>query len=125
MDTGERIREATEGAMEAFWAVIARKFPEASTGDLDPAASTAFDDAVDNVVWAWVEANVPDTRVYYELRASDVGRTTIRAFGRIWPVLDFMGRIMRQDVGKRVYLHTSGEFLQVENDDQMRARVKS
>ncbi len=57
---------------------------------------------------------------YYEIRHDDVGRRHIRAFGRVWPVTNFIGVILPRDVGKRVYLR--GDVLQVENDEQRYAR---
>lgn len=53
---------------------------------------------------------------YYEIKESDVGKATIKAFGKSWSVSDFMGRILPKDVGKRVYQR--GDILQVENDEQ-------
>jgi hypothetical protein len=50
----------------------------------------------------------------------DVGRATIDAFGRKWPVVDFIGEIQPRDVGKRIYLR--GDILQVENDEQLATR---
>lgn len=32
----QRIKEAAEAADEAFWAVIAERFPEATSGDVSP-----------------------------------------------------------------------------------------
>lgn len=58
---------------------------------------------------------------YFTIRKSDVSSFTIRAFGRVWPVVDFIGRIMLQDIGKRVYLR--GGILQVENHEQFAARL--
>jgi hypothetical protein len=58
---------------------------------------------------------------YIELEAEDVGKFLIHAFGREWRVADFMGRILRRDIGKRVYL--VGEILQVENDEQRANRL--
>jgi hypothetical protein len=60
-------------------------------------------------------------RQFYELTAADVGKATIRAFGRIWWVTDFIGRVLPQDVGKRV-VQVSG-ILQVENDEQRDRRL--
>lgn len=59
---------------------------------------------------------------YYVLTSDDVDKPTIRAFGRTWLVSDFIGRVMRQDVGKRVYL--VGDILQVENNEQRDARER-
>lgn len=62
-----------------------------------------------------------DYRTYREITADDVGKPTFRAFASVWPVRDFIGRIMPHDVGKRVYL-VSG-ILSVENDEQRAARL--
>ena len=62
---------------------------------------------------------------YYTLQPTDVNRALIVCFGRTWQVSSFMGRIMKQDVGKRVY-HVGGVWdgiLQVENQEQFEART--
>lgn len=56
------------------------------------------------------------------LHEGDVGATAIPAFGRLWLVVDFIGRILPGDVGKRVYL--VGDVLQVENNEQRDARMR-
>lgn len=58
---------------------------------------------------------------YYEIAPEDVGKPYLRLWGRMWPVQDFLGRVFKQDVGKRVYLR--GGVLQVENPEQMAARL--
>jgi hypothetical protein len=64
---------------------------------------------------------------FFEIGPRDVGRATIGAFGQVWPVANFMGRVLPGDVGKRVYrvpMHDkSGYILQVENDAQRDARL--
>lgn len=60
---------------------------------------------------------------YYELRQSDVGKPIIDAFGEKWLVSSFIGRILPQDVGKRVY--ERGGILQVENDEHLMSRIGS
>jgi sigma54-dependent transcription regulator len=57
------------------------------------------------------------------LRSADVGSFVLDAFGSRWPVEDFMGRIMEQDVGKRVY--RVGDILQVESDAQRTQRQRT
>ncbi len=57
------------------------------------------------------------TKPYYTIKTEDVARANLRAFGRVWPVSGFLGRVLAFDVGKRVYLNPSG-FVQVENDSQ-------
>ena len=56
----------------------------------------------------------------YTLKQADVGKHTIRAFGYVWLVSNFMGQVLPGDVGKRVYWR--GGILQVENDAQRDAR---
>ncbi len=58
---------------------------------------------------------------HYTIKTEDVGVPHLRAFGQTWPVTGFMGRILKRDVGKRVYLR--GGILQVENDEQYMART--
>jgi hypothetical protein len=58
---------------------------------------------------------------YYTIAADDVGKSTINPFGRVHRVTDFIGRIMPQDVGKRVYERDN--VLQVENDEQLARRL--
>lgn len=54
---------------------------------------------------------------FITLTSKHVGRRTIKAFGRSWFVSDFIGQILPQDVGKRVY--DKGHYLAVENDKQL------
>ena len=62
------------------------------------------------------------SRQYYELSIYDVGNATIHAFGKtIWAV-DFIGRILPRDVGKRVFM--VGDVPQVENDEQRERRLQ-
>jgi len=56
----------------------------------------------------------------YTISRFDIGRTSIRAFGRVWLTSGFIGRILPRDVGKKVYLR--GDILQVENDEQFNRR---
>ena len=60
---------------------------------------------------------------WYELGEKDVGKPTIRAFGRTWPVEDFIGEVRTGDVGKRVVRR--GGVLQVENEEQRFERLTS
>jgi hypothetical protein len=64
---------------------------------------------------------------FYTLRLDDLGKPTIRAFGKVWLVTNFMGRIFPGDMGKRVYrvATDAGDsyILQVENDEQRDKRL--
>lgn len=48
-----------QAAQEAFWQVIAMRFPELTTGDVSPDATEAFDRACHDVVWEWLGSNLP------------------------------------------------------------------
>ena len=65
-------------------------------------------------------------RPFYEIGPRDVGKATMRAFGGIIRAVDFIGRVLPCDVGKRVYAFANvngGYTLQVENDSQRAARL--
>lgn len=53
---------------------------------------------------------------YREIIRSDVGKTTLRIGEINYLVSDFMGRILPDDVGKRIYFNNG--IPQVENDHQ-------
>ena len=57
---------------------------------------------------------------YRTLTQEDVGRYALPMFGCVWPVVNFMGRILPQDVGKRIVL--VGGIIQVESDEQRKKR---
>jgi len=61
-------------------------------------------------------------RQYREITENDVGEPLFDAFGKMWVVGNFMGRILSIDIGKRVYL--VGDILQVENDMQRSKRMR-
>jgi hypothetical protein len=54
----ERITEAVEDGVEAFWAVIAKQFPEVTSGDFPPDAEFALTKALEEAVRVWLDANV-------------------------------------------------------------------
>jgi len=53
------VETVADNAEQAFWAEVAKSFPEAKSGDLDPMAVTRFSKAAQEAVRAWVEWNVP------------------------------------------------------------------
>ena len=55
----KRIKDAVHEADDAFWAVIAKAFPECKTGDFDPMATFKFTAAQEYAVTTWLEANRP------------------------------------------------------------------
>lgn len=59
-------------------------------------------------------------RFVHEITSADVGRALLSIGGRQYPVSSFMGRILKGDVGKRIFL--VGGVLQVENDEQRAKR---
>ncbi len=61
-------------------------------------------------------------RTHYMIMEQDVDKPHIIAFGKTWPVSNFIGRIQPQDVGKWVF--RQGDYLQVENQEQFEARTQ-
>ena len=63
----------------------------------------------------------------YEISNEDVGKTHIHAFGKSWPVVDFIGQILVGDVGKRVFKVPTNDgaslILHVESDRQRDRRT--
>lgn len=58
--TKRTIEAVVEDALFAFWASVASAYPEATTGDLTPAASYPLKKAATVAVEEWVEYNVED-----------------------------------------------------------------
>ena len=54
------IDSLAEDAMLAFWAVVAQRFPEATTGDLSVERTVALEMAATAAVRECVQNNVPD-----------------------------------------------------------------
>lgn len=52
------IESITETAEAAFWAEVVRLVPEATTGDLSPLATHAFQTAAENAIAEWIANNV-------------------------------------------------------------------
>lgn len=49
-----------EDAMQAFWAVVAERFPEATTGDLSIERTIALEITAQAAIREWVQNNVPE-----------------------------------------------------------------
>lgn len=60
MTIEDRKTNARNNAQQAFWTVFASHFPEASTGDFPPAATFAFDIAIEQATQTWLDYNLPD-----------------------------------------------------------------
>ena len=58
-DMDARVSKATEVALDAFWRVVAARFPEVSTGDLDPMTAARVEHAMRAAVDVWVWCNRP------------------------------------------------------------------
>ncbi|CAG7581362.1 MAG: hypothetical protein SLAVMIC_00804 [uncultured marine phage] len=57
----KRIQDAVSEAEMAFWVSISEKYPEVTTGDLDPGASIALSMAMEEAVDAWLMFNDPNS----------------------------------------------------------------
>lgn len=44
----------------AFWAVVAAKVPEATTGDLEPLVAHEFRTACERAIRVWINSNAPE-----------------------------------------------------------------
>ena len=53
-----RVKAALQMGEDAFWAAVAKEFPEATSGDLDPAITVALTQTMERAIRAWVEYNV-------------------------------------------------------------------
>jgi hypothetical protein len=62
VDENLAVERHVRAAQDAFWAVIAQRFPEVATGDLPPDADAAFDAACYRVLSAWLAANTGSLR---------------------------------------------------------------
>lgn len=60
---------------------------------------------------------------YHKITAADFGKSHLRINGRTYAVANFLGRIMRQDVGKRIYVNNG--IPQVENEKQFQDRLNA
>lgn len=58
----KRVRNALDYARGQFWKAIVRAFPEAKSGDIDPAVSHNFDVFTQKAVENWVAWNVREYR---------------------------------------------------------------
>lgn len=54
----ERLKEAVTEAGDEFWATIAKRFPEAKSGDLDPTVVSSLRAIMNMAARWWVETNV-------------------------------------------------------------------
>lgn len=55
--TLEEIEEVREEAEEAFWQVVATKFPSSPTGDYPPEADMSFKARCQEAIELWVDIN--------------------------------------------------------------------
>jgi hypothetical protein len=51
--------DLTEEALNAFWGVIVKRFPQSVSGDLSPAATISLHMAAQAAVKEWIMNNVP------------------------------------------------------------------
>ena len=56
--TDERIKTALRKGEDAFWAAVAREFPDTTTGDLDTGIVISLTQIMERAIRAWVDYNV-------------------------------------------------------------------
>jgi hypothetical protein len=54
----ERIKETLESASDAFWAEVAKRFPEAKSGDFPPEMLVQLDEIMEKSIRVWLDFNV-------------------------------------------------------------------
>ncbi|HVX09907.1 MAG TPA: hypothetical protein VHC22_01780 [Pirellulales bacterium] len=59
-----------DAALDAFWRVVASRFPEATTGDLSPHTTVRLAAIAEDAIKEWISANVPEAPRKRELAAS-------------------------------------------------------
>ena len=57
----EQISTIADEALEAFWQVVVRHYPQAESGDLSPLTMVHLEDAAEVAIREWIESNVPTT----------------------------------------------------------------
>ena len=51
-------KQLTNDALEAFWAVVVKQFPQATTGDLSPLTTFQLEQASEAAIKEWIRCNV-------------------------------------------------------------------
>jgi hypothetical protein len=124
VETGETSRPYEAGSAATRHHATKKKTPAQLQREIDEALASPERQSYESTT-AGTE------RPFYELKKTDVGKALINAFGRKWPVSDFIGRVLPTDVGKRVYKASIGRsqapgpayVLQIENDEQRSRRL--
>ncbi len=57
--TKHPFQDVTNEALDAFWNVIVKRYPQAKTGDLSPWATIQLQIAAENAAEEWIIGNVP------------------------------------------------------------------
>jgi hypothetical protein len=55
------IAPLADEALDAFWEIVVRHYPQAKTGDLSPLTTIKLTIAAENAIEEWVWANVPSS----------------------------------------------------------------
>jgi hypothetical protein len=53
------LESVTEKALDEFWSIIAREFPEATSGDLSVEATVNLENTAKRAIAVWISNNVP------------------------------------------------------------------
>jgi len=70
-----KIDEVVEDAQHAFWAVVARQYPQCTSGDITPKDTMLLLHAMTEVVERWVEYNTPAAKKTVEILFHDIEYT--------------------------------------------------
>ncbi len=56
-----KIEELTQNALDAFWNIVAKQYPQAKTGDMSPLTTAKLSTAAETAVVEWIENNTRPT----------------------------------------------------------------
>lgn len=71
IDVDKRFVDAISDADDAFWAVIAKSYPEINSGDLEPGIVIQLKMIMETALAAWLKANAPQGTALESLVHSD------------------------------------------------------
>jgi hypothetical protein len=58
----QRVNETLQAASAAFWAVVARNFPEAKHGDFPPEMQFQLDQTMEKSIRVWLDYNAQELK---------------------------------------------------------------
>lgn len=118
-----KINELTQDALDAFWEVIAKQFPNAKSGDLSPLVSFHLTQAAESAVRAWVSANIHKCRRTKSTRITSPRATHTAGPWSVTGTEMDCARYWIWAPGKSQYIASVGLLDEPKNTDYANARL--